>query len=106
MFKRTLLALTLLGGCAAGSQAVQPATPDVAQEVVQRVLAMNCGELASTEQFLSLIEQGQGLARLLLAGGQLAGTGVTASLIGQTESARQQTGQLVDFMQLVRLCPR
>ncbi|WP_185803751.1 hypothetical protein [Pontivivens nitratireducens] len=106
MFRNLVLCLAILSGCATGGGAVQPATPDVAQEVVQRVLQMDCGELSTTERTLSLIEEGQVLARILLASGQLAGTGLTEGLLGQTEEARRQTGQLVDFMQLVRLCPR
>ncbi|WP_316013486.1 hypothetical protein [Roseobacter sp. HKCCA0434] len=101
-----LAAMLSLSACAAVQEPQQPATPDVAQEVVQRILAMNCDELAATESVLSLVAQGQALARILLASGQLVGTGLTQDLIGQTEDARSQTGRLIDFMQLVRLCPR
>ena len=107
MYKGLMAAALLVAGCTAGAAGPQqPATPDVAQEVVQRILAMDCTELAQTEQLLGLVAQGQTLARLLVASGQLAGTGITEGLIGQTEAARAQTGQLIDFMQLIRLCPR
>ena len=95
----------VIAGCSVGDRGpVTPATPDVAADVVERILAMDCDELAATETLLGVIAQGQQIARVLLASGQLAGTGITGDLIGQTEAARTQTGQLVDFMQLVRLC--
>ncbi|RED14359.1 hypothetical protein [Pontivivens insulae] len=99
-----MAALVGLAGCAAETAPTQPATPDVAQAVVERILAMDCQELAATERLLGLVAQGETLARTLLATGQLEGVGISEGLIGQSAEARGQTQRLIDFTQLIKLC--
>lgn len=97
-------ALLALSACAPARGPARPATPDVAQAVVERILAMDCQELAATEQLLGFVEQGELIVRALIASGQLQGTGVTDGLVGHSAEARGQTQRLIDFSQLVRLC--
>lgn len=99
---RFLLPLLLLAACAAPQDPARPDTSAVATEVVERILAMNCQELAATEALLNLVEQGQSMAGVLIAAG--VAPGLRTDILGQTETARRQTQALIDFMQVVRFC--